>query len=349
MNQPSQLSQPTAPTGPTGPTEPDQRVANDDETRGVKLSVAGSLVLSTSAIVMAIVGRSQAILLDGLYTFITLMLAFASLRVIKLLKEPETKNRPFGYMAFEPFLNIFKSLVMLTVLAVFLVTSIQELMTGGRLVELDAMVLYIALCLVVYAAVLWRLRRYGKRVQSSILALEIKNWTIDAMLTVGIMVSLMIALLVIELGHVGILPYIDPVIVIGLVVLSLPVPIKVLVTEFKQLTLISDENRLEAEVLEQIAPVIDAHALQAVQVWGLKAGRSVYLFVYAGLRDDATTLTQLDAIRTEIFVELKKRYPVFWADIIFTRIDPQQPFPYPADRELKSEPDAGTGTGTDHR
>jgi len=106
-------------------------------------------------------------------------------------------------MAFEPFLNIFKSLVMLTVLAVFLVTSIQELMTGGRLVELDAMVLYIALCLVVYAAVLWRLRRYGKRVQSSILALEIKNWTIDAMLTVGIMVSLMIALLVIELGHVG--------------------------------------------------------------------------------------------------------------------------------------------------
>jgi predicted Co/Zn/Cd cation transporter (cation efflux family) len=46
---------------------------------GVKISIVGSLLLAMSAVVMALIAKSQAILLDGLYTFITLLMAFFSL------------------------------------------------------------------------------------------------------------------------------------------------------------------------------------------------------------------------------------------------------------------------------
>jgi len=62
---------------------------------------------------MALVAKSQAILLDGLYNFITLTMAFISLKVIDLVNTPETKNRPFGYMSLEPFLNLTKSLIVI--------------------------------------------------------------------------------------------------------------------------------------------------------------------------------------------------------------------------------------------
>jgi len=303
----------------------------DYERRGVKISMAGGILLASSAIVMALIARSQAVLLDGLYTLVTLMLAFLSLKVIDLLQTPETRTRPFGYMALEPFLNLVKSLLMLFLLLVFLVTNIQELCTGGRIISLNMTALYILICLVIYAVVLLLLKHCGQNARSSILDLEIRNWKIDALLTVGIAAALIVTMVIIHLGYTQILPYIDPTIVIVLVALSLPVPLHVLRTEAKRLLLISPENSIETEVIRQIQPVVETYGLVNTQVWGLKSGRSHYIFLYLDMKEEQTTVTRLDEIRGEIFKALSRIYPRFWADILFTRIDPAKPFPIPGE------------------
>ena len=276
---------------------------------------------------MALIAKSQAILLDGLFNFITLIMAFASLKVINLVETPETKNRPFGYMALEPFLNLTKSLVILTLLVVFLVTNIQELCTGGRLISLDMTTLYIFMCLVIYAIIILLLRKYKKRTNSSILMLEIKNWYVDALITAGIAVSLVAAMIILHMGHTKILPYIDPIIVIALIIVSFPVPLKVLLIELKRLLLVSSENNIEVEAKKQLADLICKYGLIDTRIWGLKSGRTYYLFIYSTLKDETTTIKHLDEIRTEIFKELSKLYPKFWADIMFTTINPEIPFP----------------------
>ncbi len=301
--------------------------ARDYEKRGLKVSMAGSIALSVSAVIMALLAKSQAIMLDGVYTIVTLIMAFISLKVIDLVKSPETSTRPFGYMAFEPFLNIIKSLIMLTLLVVFLVTNIQELTTGGRIIALDLTIIYIFICIVIYAVEIYFLMTCKKRTSSEILALEVKNWSVDGLLTLGIAVSLIIAVVLVRMGHDQILPYIDPVMVVVLVILSLPVPIKVLVVEFRRLLLVSPENRCEDEVKSRIRPVIEKYGLTDVRVWGLKSGRTQYLFIYTGLEADETRITLLDEIRAAIFAELTGFYEKFWADIIFTQIDPDRPFP----------------------
>ncbi len=297
------------------------------EKRGVKVSIVGSVLLATSAIAMALVAKSQAILLDGLYNFITLAMAFASLKVIDLVEAPETKNRPFGYMALEPFLNLTKSLVMIALLIVFLITNIQELCTGGRIISLDLTILYIFICLIIYVIIILLLRKYKRETNSSILELEMRNWYVDALITAGIAVSLVIAMIILRMGYTKILPYIDPIIVIALVVVSFPVPLKAFVTAFKRLLLVSSENSTEIEVKEHLGDLIEKYGLVNTQVWGLKSGRTHYLFIYSTLKEERTTIEHLDEIRTEIFRELSKIYPKFWADIIFTKIDPEKPFP----------------------
>ena len=299
----------------------------DYETTGVKISMAGSTLLSLSAVVIALMAKSQAILLDGLYTFVTLMTAFISLKVIDLVKTPETKNRPFGYMALEPFFNLTKSLAALILLAVFLISNIQELCTGGRIISLDMTSIYIFICLIVYLIILRLLAKCGRQTSSSILKLEIRNWYIDALLTVGIALSLVIAMILLNLGYTRILPYVDPVIVIALIAVSLPVPLKIFLDEFGRLLLVSPENSIEDEVKKQIQDPIAKYGLVDLQVWGLKSGRTHYLFLYSGLKEEQTTIKHLDEIRAAIFHELSKLYPKFWADIMFTGINPELPFP----------------------
>lgn len=294
---------------------------------GVRISIAGSALLALSAVVMALFAKSQAILLDGLYTFTTLVMAYISLKVIDLLEMPETKKRPFGYMALEPFLNLMKSLIMLTLLIVFLVTNIQELCTGGRRISLDITTLYIFICLAIYAVIISLLRRYRKGTTSNILELEIRNWYIDALITAGIAVSLVAALIIYHMGYRGILPYIDPVIVIVLIAVSLPVPARNVLREVRRLLLVSTENEIETAVRAQLKQVIETYGLIHTHIWGLKSGRTHYLFIYAALRDEQTTIPHLDRIRAAIFKALAQRYPKFWADIMFTDINPEEADP----------------------
>jgi predicted Co/Zn/Cd cation transporter (cation efflux family) len=295
----------------------------DYEKLGMKISVIGSSLLAVSAIVMALIAKSQAILLDGLYTFITLVMAIVSLKVIELVKIPETKNRPFGYMSLEPFLNLIKSLVMVILLTVFLITNIQVLSTGGRWISLDMTVVYIFICLFIYAGIILMLKKCGRRTQSSILDLEIQNWQIDALQTIGIAVSLIIAMILIRIGYTSILPYIDPLIVIALVIISLPITLKVFVMELKRLLLVAPENRIEQEIIAHISDIADQYGISSTKVWGLKSGRTLFLFLYCDLKHDQITIHMLDEIRRAIFRKLATVYPIFWADIMFTRINPE--------------------------
>jgi predicted Co/Zn/Cd cation transporter (cation efflux family) len=299
----------------------------DYEKIGVKTSIIGSTLLTISALVIALLAESQVILLDALYTSITLSMAFVSLKVIKMVNTPETKNRPFGYMALEPFLNFTKSLVMLTLLAVFLITNIQELTTGGRDISLDMTIIYIFSCLIIYFFIILFLKKCRKKTNSNILQLEIINWYVDAWLTVGIAISLVIAVALLKMGYTQILPYIDPIIVIVIIAISFPVPLRAFLIAFKRLLLVSPENSTETEVKKQLKDVIAKYGLLDIQVWGLKSGRTNYFFIYSTLKEEQTTVSHLDEIRTEIFKELSKLYPKLWADIMFTAIDPQKPFP----------------------
>jgi predicted Co/Zn/Cd cation transporter (cation efflux family) len=297
----------------------------DYEKRGIFVSMIGSLLLSISAIIMAIIAESQAILLDGLYTFITLLMSLVSLKIINLVNLPETKHRPFGYVALEPFLNLIKSLIILILLIASMVTNIQTILTGGRNLVLDIAAVYTLISLVIYFIIMYSINKYAKKTHSSILALEVKNWYIDTLITIGIAISLGLVLIIYKMGFTAILPYIDPALVIGIVIVAFPTPVKSLIIELKNLLLISPENYIEHEVKRHIKPLIKRYNLINMGIYAIKTGRVYQLFLYTDIEGDSITIEYLDKIRLDIRKEISKLYNKHYTDVIFSKIDADTP------------------------
>ncbi len=293
----------------------------DYEKRGIIISMIGSFLLSVSALIMAIVAESQAIMLDGMYTLITLLMSLVSLKVINLVNLPETKRSPFGYVALEPFLNLTKSLIILVMLAVCFVANIQALFSGGREIILDLATYYTLICICIYFFVIFLIKRCKQKTDSSILVLEVKNWYIDTFITVGIAVSLAVVLIVYKLGYTNILPYIDPSLVLIIVLVSLPVPIKAFVIELKRLLLISPENYIESNIKEYINPVTEKYGLKNINIYAVKIGRIYQIFIYANLKTANISLDLLDEIRMNIRKELSKHFSRHYTDVIFSKVD----------------------------
>ena len=289
---------------------------------GMGISIAGGILLSFSAIVVSILAKSQAILLDGVFTLITLVMAFISLKVINLVNLPENKKRPFGFVALEPFLNITKSVVVMVVLIVCLVVNIEAVMTGGRNMEVSLATYYTIACIVIYLVTIHFINKCKRKTDSSILALEIKEWYIDTILTVGIAISLGVSILLMKLGYTHILPYIDPSIVIVLVIVSLPMPLLTFIIELKGLLLISSDNvHIQRKIKRYLRPIIQKYGLVNVDVFALRLGRMYDVSIYTNLKDENTCIKHLDTIRLEIINELTRHYDKHTTDVIFSKLD----------------------------
>ena len=293
----------------------------DYEKTGIYISMVGSLLLSVSAIIMAIVAKSQAILLDGLYTFITLLMSLVSLKIITLVNLPETKHRPFGYAALEPFLNLIKSSIIIILLIGCLITNIQTLLTGGRHIVLDVATVYTFLCIIIYFAIILMIKGCKRKTTSSILALEVKNWYIDTLITIGIAISLGIVFILYRMGYTSILPYIDPGLVIVIVFVSFPIPIKSLFQELKRLLLISPENYVENELLEIVKPTSEKYKLKNINIYAVKTGRMYQIFIYTDLEMKDITIEYLDQIRVDIRNDISKLHKKHFTDVIFSRLE----------------------------
>ncbi|MCP4178900.1 MAG: cation transporter [bacterium] len=288
---------------------------------GMIISIVGGFLLGLSALIMAILTKSQAIMLDGMFTLITLFMSFISLKIINLVNLPETKRRPFGFVALEPFLNLIRCTFVLVLLIVCLIVNIQSVLSGGRDIELDLATYYTFSCIIIYLLIIFFITKFNKKTDSSILNLEVKEWYIDTFLTVGIAISLGIVFVLYKLGFTDILPYIDPVIVIILVIASLPMPTKIFITELNRLLLVSPENLIQKNIENYIEPIVREYGLKTVDIYAIKIGRIYQIFIYTDLEDQNTCIDRMDTIRIEIRKELSKHYSKHYTDVIFSYID----------------------------
>ena len=290
------------------------------EKLGFQVSLLGGVVIATSAVVIAILSKSQAIFFDGIYTLITAIMAFISLIIVNLLKKPETKRRPFGFSEFEPFLNLTKCLIILVMTIIALYSNIQILFVGGRRIELGLAAVYSIICVFIYIFVVILIKACLKKSTSAILKLEEKNWKIDTALTIGVAFSLLCALLLKGTRFDFVLPYLDPALVIVIFAISLPIPINEGRKALAGLLLISSDNVIEKQVLDSVESVINEYKLYNIHVYALKVGRKYQIYMYTQINNDNLCVAYLDEIRGKIKQSVKNEISDFYMDVIFTNM-----------------------------
>jgi len=127
----------------------------------------------------AYLSASEAILLDGFYSFISLLMTFVAQRVAKLVQTPYTEQFHFGFAHFEPLLNVVRILLVLAIATFAAVSALLALLDGGRPLNAGSAVVYGIIAAAGGLSMAWVQRCASKRANSPILAVDARNWLID--------------------------------------------------------------------------------------------------------------------------------------------------------------------------
>ena len=296
-------------------------ILQKQEDFALKLSIVGTSGMSFLGIIFGLIAPSEAILLDGFFNVISLLMAGVSLWVSWLLKQPESEDFQFGYALFEPLVNLGKGLLigMLSLFALF--SSIVALLNGGRSLNAEIGIIYAAIAATGCLIIAFIQRNIAKKNNSPMVQVDSQNWLINGTISLSVGIAFIIVSFIEKTSWSGFVPYADPTLVTVLVSITLPVPIKIIIESLNQLLLGSPS----LVVRQQIRTVIreSIQDLPCVKYWLriTKMGRQLYVHIYWLLPANfqINSVYQLDQIREQIAVVLQQSYNNLALDIIFTQ------------------------------
>jgi predicted Co/Zn/Cd cation transporter (cation efflux family) len=274
----------------------------------LRFSVYAALFFAVLGLGWGFAIRSQMLTFDGIYSFVSVLMASLSVYVAEAMKTGHDEKFPFGRSQMEPMVIILKALVILVVCVSTLTKASASMLSGGRETNALSAMVYslvgIAGCLGSWLNIV-RLRKKARL--SALVKAESMQWLFDALLSVMIFLGFLASYMMQNAGHGGYARYIDPLMVIVASIFFSVVPLRLLVGGIKEMLQMSpggDIYRVSRRVLEEISnrKGFDGFVLRIV-----KSGREL-LYSIGFVSDDPEKkycIKELDGIREEVEKSLK--------------------------------------------
>lgn len=290
------------------------------EKRAIKLVMVGDVIMAVMGLTFFHLTNSQAILMDAVYPLIDLVAALLTLRVVALITQQATQSQPFGYAIFEPLLNFIKGILILLVIIIGFYAALEALLSGGREIEAEIAVFYSIIASVVGLTFSYGLSRLNRQAQSSLIDVDVQGWVIGTVLSVAVGLSFGLAIWLKGHGYEDWLPYTDPIVVLILILVILPMPLKVMKDSGLQILRRGAGAEHVKQVEAEILTVMDGEIPHlALKTRSLQVGRMVYIQAYIQLEPHTPfTLQDQDAFRDRLYRHFKQQYDYLSLDIIYT-------------------------------
>jgi cation diffusion facilitator family transporter len=293
------------------------------ETKALMVSTVAALVLGVIALAVALATGSGAILLDGAFNLCFFATALVTLRVAKLLERPDDQRYPFGYVQFEPLINMLKGLLILGVNLIALIDAVFSIYRGGSEVAAGLALSYAAFGVVYCAAALVFLRRAANRLASPLILGDVDNWTVNLAISIGMLVAFCLALIFQRAGMDAAARLVDPILVGLVVILTAGVPIRMAWRGMMALLKRSPDEAVVASVEELVRGALADLPTRAVHVRVLQPGRTTYALVHALLGPSGSGLdvSRADDLRHSVVAAVAGRHSPVIVDLVFTAVE----------------------------
>ena len=286
------------------------------ERNAILITVFGNLLMAALGFGFALATRSQAVLLDGVYSLIGFGLALLSVRVSALVLRPDDEKYPFGYVAYEPILNFTKGLLIGSVSIFALIAAILSLASGGREIAEGIALVYAigaAACCFLFA---WILKRKLRRIESPLVETDLHNWLVDGGVSLAVGAAFLVAVLLPRFGHSEWVPYVDP-LVTGLICLALlPIPYRIIRENWSQIVARSAPEERIREIENILDACLPADKILERELRVLESGRVLLVHLY--LRVEEASIAECDGLRDQVWEKLRERFAHPALDISFT-------------------------------
>ncbi|KRE04922.1 hypothetical protein ASE63_25255 [Bosea sp. Root381] len=286
------------------------------------LSMVAALVVGVAALAIGFVTGSGAILLDGAFNLCFFATAVFTLRVARLLKNPDDARYPFGYVQFEPLINLTKGLLILGVGCFALIDAALSISRGGSDVSAGIAVSYAAVALALCGAVLLTLRKAAPKLASPLVEGDVENWGVNTAISIGMLVAFLLAIGLSFFGWESAARLVDPGLVILVVLVTIGVPLRMVYRGMAALLLRGVDDELVQEAASRVRQAVAVVAPKDVLVRILQPGRTTYILAHVVVDHTKSSLSiaEADALRSAILVKLSEKFAPVVADVVFTSV-----------------------------
>lgn len=290
------------------------------EHRALLLSVFVSLGVGCVAVFFFYRSSSQAILLDGVFNLTYLLTGLFTLRVARLLREPEDEEFPFGFAYFEPLINGIKGCLVLGVSLFAFVDAVRALVGGGRPIVAGAAIFYAILAASACWIAYFGTGRTARHTQSPLVKADSRNWMVNAAISTAVLLAFSSMLLIRAVGADHLLPYVDPALVVVLVAVTIWVPARQAWQALMEILNRAPSHEVRSKVRAIVESGLGDMPVRQLHVRVVQPGRTRYVSAHVVLPPDYDLpgLSALDGIRAKTWESLQPDHPGTLLDMVFT-------------------------------
>lgn len=293
------------------------------ETSGLKIGVIVNLIMAIAGWVAYSITNSEALLLDGNFSFISTLTSIGAIIIIRK-RHTKTQLFPYGRYFFESFFTLFKGILILglTVTALFQnVIKIIDFANGEPMDQLKTgpIMIYMALMLVLSFGIAYIYHSKNKSINylSPILSVEAKSSKIDGFMTIAVGAALILTTIVPESSGFSFLLYIgDSIIVILMCLFLLKIPFQVIKHAFIEIGGGVLQDKEASELIDTVIHKMIPDGFVFDNRYVTKNGSSYLIIIYVKPVKENILVSQINSYREMVYKSLVGNYPNLEVEII---------------------------------
>ena len=294
-------------------------MSNRGEQKLLKQSTVLMFAVAVAGIVTGFISGSQSILFDGFFSLIATFIKVLMLITAQLIAKESNRRFQFGFWHLEPMVLLIEGSFLLLIAIYAFLNGVFGIINGGRDIELGLVIVYAAVFTVIEFGYYFWVRRKNRKLKSTLIQFDNISWLVDAMLSVGLLISFVSALVLKQQGYAQWAAYVDPVILILLAVSMLAPAFKILKPALRDVLGIAPDA-LDDKVRDVLEHISARHGFEGYKTYVQKHGRvrfiEIHIMLPAGY--PLVSIKTLDALREEISGMLGAADSARWLTISFT-------------------------------
>ncbi|WP_454277565.1 cation transporter [Staphylococcus capitis] len=264
------------------------------------------------------ISNSDMVLLDGLYSVISLVISSLSLFTSYMIKKPNRDSFPFGKYIFQPLTIVFNSSILLLCI-LSLISSANAILNNGRIINANIGLGYGIFsflgCGLIYLILF--------KNKSDLIYTEKLQWLLDTCVSFELIIGFAIIFVVKCTSFSWFIPYIDPVLVLMAGVILIFMPIRLLFNNFKEIISMSASDEIQYNLHETIKEMNAKYYIKEEDLRITKIGQMIYIDLQNTVDNTSKiqTIKQAYKYRNEVIEIINKDFNNFdkWLNISFTK------------------------------
>ncbi|KPU59625.1 cation efflux family protein [Pseudomonas fluorescens] len=294
-------------------------MSNRGEQILLKQSTFLMLAVAIAGIITGFVSGAQSILFDGFFSLIATFIKVLMLITARLIAKESNQRFQFGFWHLEPMVLLIEGSFLLLIAIYAFLNGVFGIINGGREIELGLVIVYAAVFTVVEFIYFFYVRHRNRQLKSTLIQFDNISWLVDAMLSAGLLVSFLTALLLKTQGYEKWAVYVDPLILILLALSMLAPSFKILGPALRDVLGMAPDQ-LDDKVRQVMDEATIKHGFDDYLSYVQKHGRACFIEIHVVLPADYRLegIGQLDRLREDISAKLGKADAARWLTISFT-------------------------------